>query len=774
MMYCERCNAEFSEAMVYCKWCGQTLIERRTITVEVRKCHSCSTPLQEGWTFCNSCGAQSPSAGQEPASPMCLRCGAVISPGATICLQCGHRVSSERGAIQQANETAIIQYCLSCGDTMEAGKMYCKTCGAPIYDASLELNSPFMTIMDQSLSQQTPPVELSAGTKGNPPTPPAEPVKETIMVESPGAQANQSNAQTEVYQSFKPETAPTEHSSTIVLNQDKSTSPTDAKAMKKDSLLSAGKTIEYGAFNQLRNEAKSPSTADDEDEDKRATMQILSASDLQAEPDVFDPFKTPQEGVPDFPLEATVETLPAGKEVAYNFEITPIEEPADKSNRASLNEQANEVSADTNAIHNETASPLTQSETMYLEMDALPFESTIKENTGPLTGNRPTKKLSGLEALNPSAVEGKPWQPPTARADDIEASAAPQEPLKQLPQEQLTIESPRLYDRTPAKHSVNTGQDQQQVAPPWPQNHQGIAQQGAKKKSGVPVALIAAAVLVLAVAAAAVWWFVLRSPQGEVISPNANLTSSNNANLNNANTSTANTNTAATLAAPEGMVAVAAGEYTLGRDDGDDIEKPRHRVTLKAFFIDKTEVTNAEYKKFVEATNHQAPPHWQNKTFPEGQANFPVVRVNWQDANDYAKWAGKRLPTEAEWEAAARGATSRKYPWGNEWNQAFANIGAGESGNLMEVGKYPEGQSPFGALDMIGNAWEWTADLLALYEGNSSKPPDEANSNYRVIRGGAFNGNKIHDASYRGYIDANTNRKDLDKTGFRCAKDANQ
>src|SRR5688572_29323014 len=100
MMYCERCNAEFSEAMVYCKWCGQTLVDQRTVTVEVRKCQSCSTPLQEGWTFCNVCGEKVPSAAQASASPLCLRCGAVVAPGATACSQCGQRFTSERSAIE--------------------------------------------------------------------------------------------------------------------------------------------------------------------------------------------------------------------------------------------------------------------------------------------------------------------------------------------------------------------------------------------------------------------------------------------------------------------------------------------------------------------------------------------------------------------------------------------------------------------------------------------------------------------------------------------------
>jgi iron(II)-dependent oxidoreductase len=240
-------------------------------------------------------------------------------------------------------------------------------------------------------------------------------------------------------------------------------------------------------------------------------------------------------------------------------------------------------------------------------------------------------------------------------------------------------------------------------------------------------------------------------------------------------------------AVPEGMVMVAAGDYLLGRDDGSDLEKPQHKVTLPAYFIDRTEVTNEAYKKFVDATNHKPPANWQGKDFPTGRANYPVTGVTWQDAMDYAAWAGKRLPTEAEWEAAARGPQGLRYPWGNEWLPGQANIGvkAGVEAKdneyppqIMEVGGFPQGASPAGALDMVGNVWEFTADELKLYPGNSSTLDDVAKklnfqiapgTVYRVIRGGAFDGSEIHNASYRGRVSASLA---YPKTGFRCVKDA--
>jgi len=230
--------------------------------------------------------------------------------------------------------------------------------------------------------------------------------------------------------------------------------------------------------------------------------------------------------------------------------------------------------------------------------------------------------------------------------------------------------------------------------------------------------------------------------------------------------------------APEGMIAVAAGSYTIGRNDADPLERPQHNIDLPAFFVDRTEVTNAAYKKFVDATNHKPPSNWSGGNVPDRRDNFPVTGITWQDAADYAAWAGKRLPSEVEWEAAARGADGRIYPWGNEWRTGLANIGLKPDditaeqypSGIKAVGGYPQGASPAGAVDMIGNAWEWVADEITIYPGNTeSKLPLKAGLNYRVIRGGAYDGNKAHDATYRGFLDAS---QPYPKVGFRCVKDA--
>jgi serine/threonine-protein kinase len=221
--------------------------------------------------------------------------------------------------------------------------------------------------------------------------------------------------------------------------------------------------------------------------------------------------------------------------------------------------------------------------------------------------------------------------------------------------------------------------------------------------------------------------------------------------------------------APEGMVFVPGGIFNMGRDGGDEFESPAYTMSVKPFFIDRTEVTNEEYQRFVSGTDHRAPIHWVDGKFPEGQAKLPVVNVSWDDAKAYAEWANKRLPTEAEWEFAARGSDGRVYPWGAAWGQGYANSGREKGGSLVEVGRYPAGASPFGALDMCGNVWEWTAGDYRDYPGRKTPSP-LAGAGLKVIRGGAYDVSpKRATTTYRGAISPD---RTLDKTGFRCARDA--
>jgi serine/threonine-protein kinase len=222
-------------------------------------------------------------------------------------------------------------------------------------------------------------------------------------------------------------------------------------------------------------------------------------------------------------------------------------------------------------------------------------------------------------------------------------------------------------------------------------------------------------------------------------------------------------------AAPPGMIFAPGGTFKMGRDDGDEHERPAHTVEVKAFFIDRNEVTNEEYQRFISATKRRPPAHWVGGKIPNGQMKLPVVNVSWSDANAYARWAKKRLPTEAEWEFAARGTDGRVYPWGAAWKPDYANAGQGKNARLFEAGRYPTGASPFGALDMCGNAWEWTASDFKDYPGRKT-PSALAGSGFKVIRGGAYDATPITSTTtYRGAVSP---ERAYEKTGFRCARDA--
>jgi serine/threonine-protein kinase len=222
--------------------------------------------------------------------------------------------------------------------------------------------------------------------------------------------------------------------------------------------------------------------------------------------------------------------------------------------------------------------------------------------------------------------------------------------------------------------------------------------------------------------------------------------------------------------APQGMVFVPGGEFAMGIDTGSLSERPAHTVAVSPFFIDKHEVTNEEYGKFVRATNRPAPAGWVNGVYPAGAARKPVTGVSWDDANAYALWAGKRLPTEEEWEFAARGKDGRRFPWGNQWGSGVANADVTARGHhhVSNVGAHPKGPSPFGALDMVGNAWEWTASNLVAYPGGQLSAP--THDDHKVIRGGSYKDTREQaNATFRKCYPMKGG--DYSDIGFRCVQD---
>jgi len=222
--------------------------------------------------------------------------------------------------------------------------------------------------------------------------------------------------------------------------------------------------------------------------------------------------------------------------------------------------------------------------------------------------------------------------------------------------------------------------------------------------------------------------------------------------------------TAPTVVEPQ-LVLVPEGEFLMGSTPEEvaalgrefprerewfEREEPQRRIDLPAYMIGKYAVSNTEYRAFVRDTRRQWPRPWGEETYPEGLGDHPVVDVSWNDASAYCAWLREktsrpyRLPTEAEWEKAARGEDGRACPWGNEFDPANCNSREGAVGGTTPVGQYsPQGDSPHGAGDMAGNVWEWTSTLFRPYpyvdEDGREDPQAEG---YRVVRGGAFDSYK--------------------------------
>jgi len=217
------------------------------------------------------------------------------------------------------------------------------------------------------------------------------------------------------------------------------------------------------------------------------------------------------------------------------------------------------------------------------------------------------------------------------------------------------------------------------------------------------------------------------------------------------------------------MVTVPAGEFLMGSDDpgADPDEQPASKTFVDRFQIDRVEVTNARYHRCVEAGACSRP--IGASSYPDSRkADYPVSPLSWQQALAYCRWAGKRLPTEAEWEKAARGPDGRRYPWGDEFDSR--RVSTDRTHGASRVGSYPAGASPYGALDMAGNVWEWTSSLFRPYPYRADDGREDQNAQgSRVNRGGSwFYGPPHLRASYR--ATANEGYRRTDDLGVRCAK----
>ena len=229
---------------------------------------------------------------------------------------------------------------------------------------------------------------------------------------------------------------------------------------------------------------------------------------------------------------------------------------------------------------------------------------------------------------------------------------------------------------------------------------------------------------------------------------------------------------------PNGMVLVRSGTFTMGTDappDPLDLDAtPAHPVTVKDFYLDIKEVTNDEFYQFVKKTGRDGKLYWQTGAPDPGKTQLPVSNVSWDDAKAYAESLGKRLPTEAEWEYAARGTQGRNYPWGDEWDARCSNSKESETGGKgqepVAVGSYRNCPSWCGAYDMVGNVSEWVEDNYKLYENSLAKPLTEKDKQYKVFRGGAYNVEKEKLKTFQRWTAPAYAREAY--IGFRCAKDA--
>src|SRR5581483_2313826 len=155
---------------------------------------------------------------------------------------------------------------------------------------------------------------------------------------------------------------------------------------------------------------------------------------------------------------------------------------------------------------------------------------------------------------------------------------------------------------------------------------------------------------------------------------------------------------------PQDMVAVPGATFVMGRDQDDSVEEaPAHATIIQPFWIDRFQVSNKQYLAFVRSTNHRAPPNWREEAVVSGRENDPVTMVSWGDAEAFCEWKGRRLPTEAEWEFAARGSDGRLYPWGEDFRQALVNSAESGLTHVLPVDVHVQNVSPFGVREMSGN-----------------------------------------------------------------------
>jgi formylglycine-generating enzyme required for sulfatase activity len=734
-MHCDRCNVDFPEGLRYCKWCGEALVDRPRVTSELHSCPSCSAAIQPGWTFCKACGERLQVAARKPAGAECPGCGAENDADAVKCVRCGQdmNAAAANNVAQDMADTSVIAACSSCGERLDTGSLYCKGCGSAVYteqtpfggsallcgacNSYSPVGSRVCRVCGASLPQGSRTVvDFPSGlTTVQQKVPTLPDLDEQIAPQAPRAKTGEN---------IRPESSANTLIFTGAAQQDGSSQP---MGNPETNMLpgTAGSRSEQQAPTQVMKMGRitGPVEADEAHGAPKPSGELSSSSTpaIDAEPTSIKD----QRGVAG---EATVEFAAVSQPAAEPGPDTlglGSESEAEGAPAGSENKTAVFVSRPQEAL------PASREKVAHDDIGTRPFSPAQ-----PSPALEPTREFQ----QQPGGLTADHLAPASQKGASQSISAEPIAPAA----------NPELLQSAPISKVASQ-------PPPT-------------KRTGMYIATVLVVLILLGAGGYVAWLLFGRGrpvpPAPPVVVEQPPVTPAPVPEK------------PAAPVVPEGMVAVTAGAYTIGRDGADPIVQPAHIVDLPAFFIDRAEVTNAAYKTFVDATGHQPPSNWTGTIFPEGRDAFPVTGVTWQDAADYAAWAGKRLPTEAEWEAAARGTDGRIYPWGNGFRSGVANIGSKPDKatpdqypeGIKEAGRYPEGASPTGAVDMIGNAWEWVADEIKVYPGNTeSKLELEPGVTHRVIRGGAYDGSKVHDATYRGYQDGS---KPYPKVGFRCAKDA--
>ena len=720
-MHCERCNVDFPEGLRYCKWCGEALVDRPRITSELHSCPSCSAAVQPGWTYCKACGERLRTVAREGVSPVCPACGAETQAGSPKCLRCGHDLLVDRAkaASPESTDTTIFATCSTCGERLDTGSLYCKGCGSAVYtDKPAGSGSALLCGACKSYS---PLGSRECRICGAPFT------QSRAIVDVPAGV-------TTIQQ--KPPTLPDLEE----FHESSEQHPADSDA---NTVVFTGKDPKAGPPTGGVDTSMLPGTAGSRSE-QQAPTAIMQMGRITG-PVEADEVPGPSGRSGDLD-SASLKPSDSQAQVGGDQQSTPIQETLEFAAVPPPPQSEDE--------------PTTLGLSSESESEGQPAGSESKTAVFVSPAHRPASKEQpsaddvGTRMISPErpGVASEPTRvmeaPAGTTADRVAATGKISQPSKQAPA--ASEPAPRALSQSEIDSSQVTSQP-----PP--------------KKTGVAIAT-GIVILLLVAGAGYVGWLLFGRARPAPPPPPVV--------VEQPPPPTPVPEKPPAPVIPEGMISVNAGTYTIGRDGADPLEHPEHKADVRPFYIDRTEVTNAAYKKFVDATGRKPPSNWTGNAFPEGKGDWPVTGVTWQDAADYAAWAGKRLPTEVEWEAAARGAEARIYPWGNEWRTGVANIGQKPDkisseqypAGVKQVGQYPDGASPVGALDMIGNAWEWVADEIKVYRGNTESTLNlTPGTTFRVIRGGAYDGSKNNDAAYRGYLDGS---QPYPKVGFRCAKDA--